>query len=279
VTDPLHSGRAEPRHRTGTTGAPESRPLITVTGVRKRFGANEVLRGVDITIRPHEVLAVIGPSGSGKTTFLRVLNALERVDAGTIVIDGATLVQPDASGKVRYAKAAEIREIRTELGMVFQSFNLFPHMSVMENIIRAPVKVRGLARSEASGLAMELLEKMGLPEKHDSFPHQLSGGQKQRVAIARALAMRPRAMLFDEVTSALDPEVVGEVLKAMRQLVLEGMTMIVVTHEMQFAAEVADRVAMFDEGQIIEFGPPDQIFKAPQSERTATFLRRVVDKE
>jgi ABC-type polar amino acid transport system ATPase subunit len=263
-------------------GAPaqsERDVLVSIRGLRKSYGEHEVLRGIDLDVSRHEVLAVIGPSGSGKTTLIRTINALESVQGGSIVVDGIQLATPDGRGGVVRAKADVIRKVRAEVGMVFQSFNLFPHKTALENVVLAPMKVRGMARAEAMESGIALLDKMGLADKHDSYPSQLSGGQKQRVAIARALAMRPRLMLFDEVTSALDPEMVGEVLKVMRDLAEEGMTMITVTHEMQFAAEVADRVAMCDEGHIIELGPPDQIFKSPRSERTATFLRRVIDKE
>jgi ABC-type polar amino acid transport system ATPase subunit len=253
--------------------------LVSIRGLRKSYGEHEVLRGIDLDVSRHEVLAVIGPSGSGKTTLIRTINALESVQGGSIMVDGIQLAAPDGRGGVVRAKPEVIRSVRSEVGMVFQSFNLFPHKTALENVVLAPMKVRKMHREEATESGIALLDKMGLADKHDSYPSQLSGGQKQRVAIARALAMRPRLMLFDEVTSALDPEMVGEVLKVMRDLAEEGMTMITVTHEMQFAAEVADRVAMCDEGRIIELGPPEQIFKSPRSERTATFLRRVIDKE
>jgi polar amino acid transport system ATP-binding protein len=258
---------------------PSREVLIEVRDLHKSYGQVPVLRGIDIDVHAHEVLAVIGPSGSGKTTFIRVLNGLEPFDRGSAKVHGIDLGSSHRRGRDARARNSAIRKVRAEVGMVFQQFNLFPHMTALENIVYAPIKVRNVPRKDANELGLELLGEMGLADKADGYPHELSGGQKQRVAIVRALAMRPRVMLFDEVTSALDPEMVGEVLKAMRKLVEAGMTMVVVTHEMQFAGDVADRVAMCDEGKFIEVGPPEQIFKSPQSERTATFLRRVIDKE
>jgi polar amino acid transport system ATP-binding protein len=251
-------------------------PLIQVREVWKRFGTLEVLRGVTLDVDAGEVVVVIGPSGSGKTTLLRALNGLETVDAGTITVDGIPLAGPGAAGRPRRPDDRTVRAVRLEIGMVFQRFNLFPHMSVLDNVTAAPVHVRGVARDPARARALELLTRIGLSDKAAAYPHQLSGGQQQRVAIARALAMQPRAMLFDEVTSALDPELVGEVLKVMRQLAQDGMTMVVVTHEMQFAREVADRVLVMDAGRIIEVGPPETIFRAPTQARTAEFLHRVL---
>jgi ABC-type polar amino acid transport system ATPase subunit len=253
-----------------------STPLIAVRDVWKRFGTLEVLREVTLDVDPGEVVVVIGPSGSGKTTLLRVLNALETVDGGSITINGIHLAEPGPDGRPRRPDDRTIRAVRLEIGMVFQRFNLFPHMTVLDNVTAGPIHVRGLSPSEARARAIELLQRIGLADKAGAHPHQLSGGQQQRVAIARALAMQPEAMLFDEVTSALDPELVGEVLKVMRRLAQDGMTMIVVTHEMQFAREVADRVIVMDQGRIIEVGAPRAIFRAPTHPRTAEFLQRVL---
>jgi ABC-type polar amino acid transport system ATPase subunit len=251
-------------------------PLIAVRDVWKRFGTLEVLCGVTLDVDPGEVVVVIGPSGSGKTTLLRSLNALETVDAGTITIKGIHLAEPGPDGRPRRPDERTIRAVRLEVGMVFQRFNLFPHMTVLDNVTAGPIHVRGLGPAEARARATALLDRIGLADKAPVYPHQLSGGQQQRVAIARALAMQPEAMLFDEVTSALDPELVGEVLKVMRQLARDGMTMVVVTHEMQFAREVADRVIVMDRGRIIEVGAPQAIFRAPAHPRTAEFLQRVL---
>jgi polar amino acid transport system ATP-binding protein len=251
-------------------------PLIAVRGVWKRFGALEVLRGVSLDVDPGEVVVVIGPSGSGKTTLLRALNGLEPIDAGSITIRGIRLAGPGPDGRTQRPDDRTIRAVRLEVGMVFQRFNLFPHLTVLDNVTAAPIHVRGLTADAARSRAMELLRRIGLAEKATAYPQQLSGGQQQRVAIARALAMQPQAMLFDEVTSALDPELVGEVLKVMRQLAQDGMTMVIVTHEMQFAREVADRVIVMDQGRIIEVGSPRAIFRAPTHPRTAEFLHRVL---
>ncbi|GGH71870.1 peptide ABC transporter ATP-binding protein [Compostibacillus humi] len=240
--------------------------MIKVRQLYKKFGDNEVLRGIDCEMKEKEVVCVIGPSGSGKSTFLRCLNLLETITSGEVIIDGENIMNPNI----------DINKIRTEVGMVFQQFNLFPHKNVMENIILAPMKVRKLSREEAIARGEKLLEKVGLSDKGRSYPQQLSGGQQQRVAIARALAMEPKLMLFDEPTSALDPELVGEVLAVMKQLAEEGMTMIVVTHEMGFAREVADRVLFMDHGLIVEEGTPEQIFTSPRSERTKEFLNKVL---
>jgi ABC-type polar amino acid transport system ATPase subunit len=252
--------------------------LVRMRGVCKRFGDHEVLRDIDFDVAPKEVVVLIGPSGSGKTTLIRTLNVLETIEAGTIVVRDVELPRPKRDGRYDRAGTAAIRAVRSEVGMVFQRFNLFPHMTALENIMEAPMRVRHLSRHDAEARARDLLMKMGLPEKAGSHPHTLSGGQQQRIAIARALAMQPEIMLFDEVTSALDPELVGEVLMVMRGLADEGMTMIVVTHEMQFAREVADRVVMLDQGRIVEVGAPDRIFSEPESPRTADFLRRVIRK-
>ena len=236
------------------------------TGLRKSFGSNEVLTGIDLEIADGEVVCVVGPSGSGKSTLLRCLNRLEEITGGEVTVDGHTLTDP----KVK------IDDVRAEIGMVFQQFNLFPHMTVIENICLAPMQVRGLSKEQARERGRALLAKVGLAEKENEYPRRLSGGQQQRVAIARALAMEPRIMLFDEPTSALDPELVGEVLAVMKNLALEGMTMIVVTHEMGFAREVADRAIFMDGGVIVEQGDPEQVFTAPRNERTKEFLNKVL---
>ena len=238
--------------------------MIEVKGLKKSFGELEVLKGITETIEDGEVVCVIGPSGSGKSTFLRCLNMLEEHTAGEVIVDGEVLSE------------ANVNQIRKEMGMVFQSFNLFPHMTVLKNITVAPVKVGGISEKEAEEKAMELLARVGLAEKADSYPSELSGGQKQRVAIARALAMNPHYMLFDEPTSALDPEMVGEVLEVMKSLAHSGMTLIIVTHEMGFASEVADRVLFMDGGYIVEQGKPSEIFADPQEERTKSFLSKVL---
>ena len=240
--------------------------IIEVTDLHKSFGDNEVLSGIDVSIDEKEVVCVIGPSGSGKSTFLRCLNLLEDVTSGEVVIDGHSLT----------AKKVRIDDVRAEIGMVFQSFNLFPHKTVIENIMLAPTKVRSLTKAEARERGRALLAKVGLAEKENAYPGSLSGGQQQRVAIARALAMEPKIMLFDEPTSALDPELVGEVLAVMKTLAQEGMTMVVVTHEMGFAREVWDRVLFLDGGVLVEQGPPEQIFDAPREDRTRTFLNKVL---
>ncbi len=239
--------------------------MIHVKNLHKYFGKLEVLKGVDAEVREKEVVVVIGPSGSGKSTFLRCLNKLEDATSGEIEIDGIPLTNE-----------ANINAIRREVGMVFQRFNLFPHKTALENIMLAPMKVRKQSRQEAEQTAMELLRKVGVEDKADVYPDALSGGQQQRVAIARALAMRPKIMLFDEPTSALDPEMVGEVLAVMKDLAREGMTMVVVTHEMGFAREVGDRVLFMDEGVIMEQGSPEQIFNSPRNPRTKSFLSKIL---
>ena len=239
--------------------------MIEIKGLCKSFGADEVLKGIDLSIDEKEVVVIIGPSGSGKSTLLRCMNHLEEPTAGEVVVDGITL-----------SSEANINKVREEVGMVFQRFNLFPHMTVLENIMLAPIKVKHVARDEAEKTARELLTRVGLAEKADAYPDNLSGGQQQRVAIARALAMRPKVMLFDEPTSALDPEMVGEVLDVMRALADEGMTMVIVTHEMGFAREVGDRLLFVDEGRIIESGVPREVFENPKEERTRGFLSKVL---
>ena len=240
--------------------------MIQIKSVSKSFGPLQVLKGIDLTIEEKEVVVLLGASGSGKSTLLRCLNFLEINDSGDIYFDGE-LVQPSKT---------DLNKIRSEVGMVFQHFNLFPHKTVLENIIEAPIHVKGMKKSEAKEIAYVLLEKVGLTDKADEYPDMLSGGQKQRVAIARALAMNPRVMLFDEPTSALDPELVGEVLQVMKQLASEGMTMVVVTHEMGFARGVADRVLFMEEGLILEEGTPKQFFENPQNERTKQFLNSIL---
>ncbi|MCM3723003.1 amino acid ABC transporter ATP-binding protein [Solibacillus isronensis] len=240
--------------------------MIKVENLHKHFGKLEVLKGIDYEVHEKEVVCVIGPSGSGKSTFLRCMNLLEEVTDGAIYIEGTKINDPKTN----------INEIRTEVGMVFQQFNLFPHMSVIDNITMAPMQIRQLNKADAETLALELLDKVGLREKAYNYPQQLSGGQQQRVAIARALAMKPKVMLFDEPTSALDPEMVKEVLEVMKNLAKEGMTMVVVTHEMGFAREVGDRVLFMDGGYIVEQGHPDEVFGNPQNERTKAFLGKVL---
>ena len=248
-------------------------PIVSIRGLCKSFGDHVVLKGIDFDVRPSQVVVVIGPSGSGKSTFLRCCNGLEQAEGGTVQICGRTLVQNG-----RMLPDALLNALREEVGMVFQSFNLFPHLSVLDNVTLGPRQLRGLSRAEAEAQALTLLEKVGLTQKAHAMPASLSGGQKQRVAIARALAMKPRVMLFDEPTSALDPELVGEVLQVMKLLASEGMTMMVVTHEMGFAREVADVVVVMDGGGIIESGPPETIFSQPVQARTREFLQAVLSR-
>jgi polar amino acid transport system ATP-binding protein len=255
----------------------QSSIVMQIKNLHKTFGDLHVLKGMDVDIMEGEVVVVIGPSGSGKSTFLRCLNFLETPSEGTISFCGELMGQHLVNGKLRSVPEHKLNQQRTKIGMVFQQFNLFPHLTVLENLIEAPIRVLGINKNEAVTLAKSLLERVGLSEKIDNYPRQLSGGQQQRVAIARALAMRPKMMLFDEATSALDPELVGEVLKVMKDLAQEGMTMAVVTHEMGFAKDVADRVIFMDEGRIIEQGTPAQIFSAPKEARTISFLRKVLE--
>ncbi len=240
--------------------------MITVNDLHKHFGKLEVLKGIDAKVEEKEVVCVIGPSGSGKSTFLRCLNLLEDVTSGDITIDGDVVTDPKV----------DINAVRSQVGMVFQHFNLFPHKTVLENITLGPVKVKGVSEQEANETGRSLLEKVGLSDKAEAYPESLSGGQKQRVAIARSLAMNPKVMLFDEPTSALDPELVGDVLQVMKDLAHEGMTMVVVTHEMGFAREVGHRVLFMDEGIIMEEGEPKQIFENPQNPRTQSFLSKIL---
>jgi polar amino acid transport system ATP-binding protein len=252
-------------------------PMVKAEGVHKRFGANEVLKGINLEVGRGEVMCMLGPSGSGKSTFLRCINHLEKINSGRLSVDGELVGYRDAGGKLHELRDREVTTKRSQIGMVFQQFNLFPHMTAMENVSLAPVRVQKVGRDEARKRARTLLERVGLSDKLDAYPVALSGGQQQRVAIARALAMQPKLMLFDEPTSALDPELVGEVLDVMRHLAQEGMTMIVVTHEMAFAREVADRVIFMDGGVIVEEGHPDDVIGRPQEKRTIAFLQRVLD--
>jgi polar amino acid transport system ATP-binding protein len=245
----------------------ESGHFVSISGLTKRFGDNEVLRDVDLTIDLHNVVCLIGASGSGKSTLLRCLNLLEPIDAGTIVIDGETVT----NGKV------DVNALRRRIGIVFQSFNLFPHMTVMQNIVLAPRKTQGLSKHDAETKARDLLGRIGLLDKADEYPDRLSGGQQQRVAIVRALAMDPKLMLLDEITSALDPQLVADVLGLVGELAESGMTMVIATHEMSFAREVADKVCFLDAGVILEEGPPGEIFSSPREERTRAFLGRVLE--
>ena len=241
-------------------------PKILVRGLKKQYGDNVVLKSIDLTIQPGEVVCVIGPSGSGKSTMLRCLNRMEEINGGKVFVDGVDITDPKE----------DINKIRQNIGMVFQHFNLFPHLSVLDNITLAPMELKGLSKVEAESLALYLLESVGLADKAHVAPNSLSGGQKQRVAIARALAMQPDVLLFDEPTSALDPEMVGDVLDVMKRLAEDGMTMIVVTHEMGFAREVADRVIFMDGGFIVEEGAPEELFSHPSHERTQSFLNKVL---
>ena len=257
---------------------PKDRPatMIAARHICKSFAQAPVLRGISLELARGEVVAIIGPSGSGKSTFLRCLNHLETIDSGTIIVEGETLVNTDATGHAYYVADTKIRHICRRMGMVFQSFNLFPHLTVLENIIEAPILVKKMARASIVPKAEALLKKVGLLEKRDAYPNRLSGGQKQRVAIARALAMEPDILLFDEPTSALDPELTGEVLRTMRELAQEHMTMLVVTHEMGFAREVAHRVIFMDRGEIVEQGPANEFFAHPQHARTRAFLHNML---
>jgi polar amino acid transport system ATP-binding protein len=258
----------------------EPRLMLEMTNVAKRFGDNQVLRGVSLSVPRGQTVVVIGPSGSGKTTLLRCINLLEDYEAGTVMVDGIPVgyaVDPKSGRRERLSER-EIAAARETIGIVFQSYNLFPHMSVLRNIVAAPIRVKGVPRAAAEKRARELLAMIGLSDKEREYPARLSGGQQQRVAIARALAMEPKIMLFDEVTSALDPELVGEVLAAMRQLARDGMTMVVVTHEMSFARDVADRIVFMDGGVVVEEGPPEAMFSNPKSERVRQFLKRHNDR-
>ena len=251
-------------------------PMVKADDVRKSFGRLSILNGIDLEVAPKEVLCLIGPSGSGKSTILRCINRLERIDGGRLWVDGSLVGYHDRGGRLYEMRDREVAAQRRSIGMVFQRFNLFPHMTAAQNIMEAPIRVSGMSKVEALDRAEALMTRVGLKDKMDVYPSQLSGGQQQRVAIARALAMRPKLMLFDEPTSALDPELVGEVLDVMRGLAEEGMTMIVVTHEMGFAREVGDTVVFMDEGVIIESGDPKRVLTNPEHRRTQAFLSKVL---
>ncbi|MGW4155372.1 amino acid ABC transporter ATP-binding protein [Micromonospora chersina] len=251
-------------------------PMVRAESVTKRFGPVEVLKGIDLTVRPGEVACLLGPSGSGKSTFLRCINHLERIDGGQLWVDGELVGYRRHGDRLHELKAREVAVRRRDIGMVFQRFNLFPHLTALGNVVEAPVRVLGTPREQAREQAMRLLDRVGLTERAGNYPSQLSGGQQQRVAIARALAMRPKLMLFDEPTSALDPELVGEVLDVMKRLAADGMTMVVVTHEMGFAREVADQVAFLDGGVVVEAGTPTDVLGSPRHDRTRAFLDKVL---
>jgi polar amino acid transport system ATP-binding protein len=251
-------------------------PMVQAQSVHKSYGRLEVLRGIDLEVAPREVMCLIGPSGSGKSTFLRCINHLEKIDAGKLYVDGQLVGYEQRGDKLHELRDAEVCRKRSEIGMVFQRFNLFPHMTAMENVIEAPLRVKGESAAIALARGRKLLDRVGLADKVDVYPNQLSGGQQQRVAIARALAMEPKLMLFDEPTSALDPELVGDVLDVMRGLALDGMTMVVVTHEMSFAREVGDTLVFMDAGAVVEAGTPRDVLANPQHERTKSFLAKVL---
>ncbi len=253
-----------------------TQPMVRAESVHKSFGRLEVLRGIDLEVAPREVMCLIGPSGSGKSTFLRCINHLEKIDAGRLSVDGELVGYRQHGDKLHELRDTEVCQKRAEIGMVFQRFNLFPHMTALENVIEAPVRVKRESKAVAVERAGALLEQVGLGDKVDAYPNQLSGGQQQRVAIARALAMQPKLMLFDEPTSALDPELVGDVLDVMRQLAQDGMTMVVVTHEIGFAREVGDSLVFMDGGVIVEAGKPREVLINPQHERTRSFLAKVL---
>jgi len=250
--------------------------MVDAQRVHKSFGANEVLKGIDFQVAPGQVVCLLGPSGSGKSTFLRCINHLEKINAGRLYVDGELVGYSQVGDKLYELREKDVAKKRTEIGMVFQHFNLFPHMTALANIVEAPIRVKGEAKAEVHARAHDLLAKVGLADRASAYPRQLSGGQQQRVAIARALAMRPKLMLFDEPTSALDPELVGDVLAVMRDLAQSGMTMIVVTHEIGFAREAADTVVFMDGGVVVESGPPSDVLSNPQHTRTKTFLSQVL---
>ncbi len=251
-------------------------PMVESRGVRKFFGPNEVLKGIDLTVEPREVVVIIGPSGSGKSTFLRCINHLEKISAGRLSVDGELVGYREKGNKLYEMRESDVARKRAEIGMVFQHFNLFPHKTAVSNVMEGPVQVKKESKSAAREKALHLLQRVGLGDHIDAYPRQLSGGQQQRVAIARALAMQPKLMLFDEPTSALDPELVGEVLDVIRELAAEGMTMVVVTHEIGFAREVGDALVFMDEGMIVERGNPRDVVLNPQHERTQRFLSKVL---
>jgi polar amino acid transport system ATP-binding protein len=251
-------------------------PMVLAEGVHKRFGRLEVLKGIDLEVQPGEVMVIVGPSGSGKSTLLRCINHLEKINAGRLYVDGELVGYRQVGDTIHELKEREVARKRAEIGMVFQRFNLFPHMTALGNVIEAPIRVKGLPRAQAVERGHELLAQVGLADKADAYPAQLSGGQQQRVAIARALAMDPKLMLFDEPTSALDPELVGEVLEAMKKLAIGGMTMVVVTHEMGFAREVGDQLVFMDHGVVVESGRPAEVLANPRHERTKSFVARIL---
>jgi polar amino acid transport system ATP-binding protein len=253
-----------------------SGPMVKAEGVHKRFGRLEVLKGVSLEVQAGEVMCLLGPSGSGKSTFLRCINHLEKINSGRLSVDGELVGYRQVGERLHELRESEVAIKRSQIGMVFQHFNLFPHMTALENVACAPIRVKGESRDRAQTRGRELLDRVGLGDKVDAYPSQLSGGQQQRVAIARALAMEPKLMLFDEPTSALDPELVGDVLAAMQQLAREGMTMVVVTHEMGFAREVADTVVFMDAGVVVEAGAPAEVLSNPTHERTRAFLSKVL---
>ena len=253
-------------------------PLVRIVDLHKSFGALEVLKGVDLEVQKGECVSIVGPSGSGKTTLLRCINYLERATSGSIFVDGQRIGQKEEGGRVRDLSDREMARERAEIGFVFQRFNLFPHLTALDNVTLAPRRVRKMSPTEARKLGSEMLVKVGLGHKLDEYPERLSGGQQQRVAIARVLAMQPKLILFDEPTSALDPELVGEVLGVMRKLAEEGRTMMIVTHEIQFAGDVSDRAIFMDQGRIVEQGSPKDVFKNPSQERTRTFLKKILER-
>jgi polar amino acid transport system ATP-binding protein len=250
--------------------------MVKAENVHKRFGRMEVLKGISLEVQPGEVMCMLGPSGSGKSTFLRCINHLEQIDGGRLSVDGSLVGYRERNGKLYELRESEVCRERADIGMVFQRFNLFPHMTALQNVIEAPIGVRRVPRADAAQQGRELLDRVGLADKVDAYPSQLSGGQQQRVAIARALAMRPKLMLFDEPTSALDPELVGEVLDVMRGLARDGMTMVVVTHEIGFAREAGDALVFMDGGVVVESGPPREVIANPKHERTRAFLSKVL---
>jgi polar amino acid transport system ATP-binding protein len=251
-------------------------PMVKAEAVHKRFGRLEVLKGIDLEVQPGEVMVIVGPSGSGKSTFLRCINHLEKINIGRLYVDGELVGYRQSGDRIYELKEREVARKRAEIGMVFQRFNLFPHMTALGNVIEAPIRVKSLHKSKALERGRELLAQVGLVDKADAYPAQLSGGQQQRVAIARALAMDPKLMLFDEPTSALDPELVGEVLEAMKKLATSGMTMIVVTHEMGFAREVGDKLVFMDQGMVLEEGKPTEVLANPRHQRTRSFVARIL---
>jgi polar amino acid transport system ATP-binding protein len=253
-----------------------STPMVNAEAVHKRFARNEVLKGITLQVKPGEVMCLLGPSGSGKSTFLRCINHLEKINAGRLSVDGELVGYRQVGVRLHELHESEIARKRAQIGMVFQHFNLFPHMTALENVTCGPIRVKGAPREQARARGRELLARVGLADKLAAYPKQLSGGQQQRVAIARSLAMEPKLMLFDEPTSALDPELVGEVLEVMKQLAREGMTMVVVTHEMGFAREVSDTVVFMDAGVVVESGPPGEVLSSPRHERTRAFLSKVL---